>query len=1625
MMKLSPDLRVRRQPLSVRITAGFAACAFLLTGLPRPPSQAAEPPVSAGSLPAQLAAVEIPASIGSVEKIVQGDTSRTVILIQDAHSIPQAQFHIQKLIEHFLKTYGVTTVALEGAPFSPLDAQVFQSYPDPLALRKSLKSVHDRGELAGGTAAAIFNAAGRYYGLEKWPLYEEALNLYLLASDSSGKILADLEAKEKSLDAQKKAVYPEAVFEADRLLRDFHHDLANLPALFTKLEALKSFAGYERLERLQQELSRDALSREALEAQVKRIAGKVRLFFAAQAQTPDLKKDSAAFQASLQAFQTSRLAPEDFAVEMKKWVIQYKIPVKVSKAFARQVREQHRLRQIEGTQLFEELKTYEQDLFAELLESPEAQELARETLRLRLMQRLAKLELTHQDWLQVQNDKEIPQEDFAEHFAFYRNAYARDLVFLDHVTQLLGKDKAGREPAAVIAVAGGFHSSGLLELLEKKGISTVLLMPSIQDLPEETAYLDHMHGEVSWKDYIEVEKDGSVDMHKAFVRGIRERLLNALGRGDGSAEKRARVLKTWRDQILRDLAAQDRILDAKNYTHFMDEALEANAGMVRETKPSLIESARTFAEKVLRLKDRGELNSQNVVQLLKPSATIAYAASPGGQLANRAEVRIPQNLAFGQPAPVISRSESRNDKQEFRAKADEFKAAYPDFARDFTVGRELLGYLDAILAEDAIIDDLDFEYGYLGDLMDRLRNEMDEKEIPGQEQNLRRFFTLLVAVRASLSPTAETPPGAATASAVLPASNRNPEFRAQIQDFRTNNPWFNAGNYTIAGQIYGYLDSILAENAAPVDPEEAQAQLAVFIDTVQDLGLFNPLTPENARSLNIFIAILQEIQESFKPTADRGAPANPTPPAPAILGAPTASVPSSSAESSDSSLSALELGDRIRELNAQLNIAGGLTQRLKSPAFDASDVEDRYNFVKEAQESQARLANADPRVIAAVFDYENVKKALDDAIQEKYTPVLQYIDVTEEIRPIKPIQPGDEALDFRNAFSFLAVSRGKLLNSRNIITALEAQIGPGNLPSDLKSKAQTALQTFENRLNEFETAIIPAEVREIEFSFQRLNRYAELADALLKNPGKSQLSLSLAELNDAVREDIAKNLPQGTPEIPRLPLQNEAVSEAVYNLTALREILNSFYTRLKEVSPARSIKMITEISNLRKTTSTKTSGLKDQFLTYGIFEELNQEAAQVPAEGFAAAQTALKRAKISPADALEVLENRIIVLGKQSGHLSSTLASTPVLDVKKKYRLIALALNKEGYEIPVPEEAPSFLSQLQQAALEDEDEDTPLPSVVLTRAQLATLAAFKNFLENNPGTNRSENRAAAPAKAASLYTQIYSEGKVELAPALADEITASETNLGPFLEDFIGAIEQQEMDYASRSDAFFQDLAGFFAAQGSTYAFKAEMVIRPEEGAETFHGFALREVKAGLGRVLVHGRVNPALQEALKDTAYSPVTQLGRLRSQVSDQSFFPYISDSLDLKAVTDSLLFIGLDRGGYQPQTDAAAFQDMKNAVLLQYVLGMAAVNTLNREEIDLFNAYSARLRAGELLNEREAGRFDEIRGKVVQALAAFDTGIADIVTAGRNSFQIGLDALSRFVSQYRSEQKARTSA
>jgi len=643
-----------------------------------------------------LSRLQVPAEIGTIEEVFQGRGQETrdkrqktrnkgqtnlhaprpsspapfVVLIQDAHAIPDAQRNIQKLIEYFQKEYGAGLVALEGAS-SELDPQVFKSFPDKEILKKTLNDYFERGELTGATAASIISEKHAVYqGIEDWKLYEEGLRLYLEAMGSESKLLEKLQAARRRLQEEKEKIYSKELLELDKTLEAFKRNDLDLMAVVKQLKQVADKGtGREALpvplsiQALLEEIQKEGKDQSAIEREVREIAEEVKKhLLQAASRKPQDNEDPAvwslklaAFNQTYQEFQTSQITPEAFALFLKEFAEKGTgreiLPVPFSVRLTRLMSNHKHLRDIQGTQFFRDFETFVKSVKESLFQNEEEHKLDAESRKLDLLEKLAKLELSPEEWEEIKTRDYRPetrdqvqagiQDDslWEPHFGFYKNAENRDKAFFRNLLKLMEQPKSLVSSSrslvwnASLLIAGGFHTQGLARQFKENGISYVIVQPQINKLPNSPNYQSLMRGKVSWEKYFIVE-NGKVDLHEAFVRGARDRLLRGQETRDKGQELSFPVspvsrplLKAWRDEILRNLAASEKLTQAGEYTQFLDEITYDLRPQTQDImRLQWFSRIKAFTKGLRGLEVKGQLTEPNILKLLRPSTVLQAVA---------------------------------------------------------------------------------------------------------------------------------------------------------------------------------------------------------------------------------------------------------------------------------------------------------------------------------------------------------------------------------------------------------------------------------------------------------------------------------------------------------------------------------------------------------------------------------------------------------------------------------------------------------------------------------------------------------------------------------------------------------------------------------------------------------------------------------------------------------------------------------------------------------------------------------------------------------------------------------------------------------------------------------------
>lgn len=591
---------------------------------------------------------------GTIEEVKKGNRQGIIFLIQDAHSIPDAQKNIQKTIQEIKSEYPVSLVGLEGGA-GKLDTTFLKAYPDHENLEKVLNSFLEKGELAGGAAAAVFDQTKTdYAGLENDQLYQEGLRLYGAASQDKENRLAELEIQENRLQEEKRKIYPESLLRVEEKISDFHQSKISFDALLKNLFTIippnkNSLLGKLRIFVVQG-------SNNKMELGLKELGSK--LF----EKIPEEKKPD--FNQKKQAFEISQLAAEEYASYLLKIAEELEMADAVPDLIRESAQLHQTFLQLKGSHLLEELEGHVERATNYFLKTDDQKRLNNQWKQLQITKKAVRLELTPKEWEKV---SQLNHPTLNRQIQFYKNSEKRD----EAIFQNLVKSLNSYQTKNAILVAGGFHTERLLEKIKKEGFSYALIQPKIETIPAENYYLEHMKGNVSWKEYLKIDHDGKANLYAAFLRAVRDQLIK-----DSEKEllSKSYLLKNWRDRILCQIAIEERLEEVQEYTRFIDETASLPQSL-------LAQKADRFSKGLLALEKNKQWSVENISRLIQSFKI------PGSL--DSVSVFIPGSEVQINNAAIDFRESNRSELRQDDTLAEFLKSAPRAVSEDPNLGRIL------------------------------------------------------------------------------------------------------------------------------------------------------------------------------------------------------------------------------------------------------------------------------------------------------------------------------------------------------------------------------------------------------------------------------------------------------------------------------------------------------------------------------------------------------------------------------------------------------------------------------------------------------------------------------------------------------------------------------------------------------------------------------------------------------------------------------------------------------------------------------------------------------------------------------------------------------------------------
>jgi len=447
--------------------------------------------------------IGLPKDIGSVKSKYQGKNGKLIIHIQDAHCNYEAQGNISKILEIFSKDYNINTISVEGAD-GYIDTSWFKAFPDAEIRKEVADYFMKKGEITGAEFLSITSDYPiKLFGAENRNLYIKNLNAFTTTYPHKERIEKYLLGVKSILRRLKGYVYTKKLKEFDGKIEEYKDkeitlsDYAKILSLKLKRYNvnLKAYPNFSKL--IYTLVYEDKIDFDTVDGERAALIDKL---------SKDLPKDELQ-ELVLQSFsfKTGKLGPDEYygylrditkahSIDLAKDYPNLSNYVIYTKLYAR----------IENENLFNELEDIKNSVKEKLFENDDQRDLSACWDNVNILIGLINIKLSNREFAYYASNRKKFNPDFFMNFVnsqvsrynlaysieepsefiktnlpkleeFYEIATKRDRALVDNTLKTMKSEKTD----AAILISGGFHTEGISDLLEKKGVSYVVVCPNI------------------------------------------------------------------------------------------------------------------------------------------------------------------------------------------------------------------------------------------------------------------------------------------------------------------------------------------------------------------------------------------------------------------------------------------------------------------------------------------------------------------------------------------------------------------------------------------------------------------------------------------------------------------------------------------------------------------------------------------------------------------------------------------------------------------------------------------------------------------------------------------------------------------------------------------------------------------------------------------------------------------------------------------------------------------------------------------------------------------------------------------------------------------------------------------
>lgn len=456
---------------------------------------------------------DIPESVATIEDAHKSPkASKTLILIQDAHTNNSGQINVAKTLDLIFKKDPLQYVFLEAGSGDE-SLSFLRKYASKEKRREVAHSFLINGKLQGTEYLDLTsNHNFILWGVEDLSLYANSLAIYRAVTKERDKILQYLTRIESTIKTLKPKIYNPALFAFDEKYQKYQKDEMSSAAYFEALDAEAkkldiSFSNYphlqalHKLKKMESKIDfKKASDEEALAVASLSSEAQKELFLASKDNQSPSKLSFGENQAQKAFF---ALLEEKITPQLNQYpeLSKYLLHLKEAK-------------KIQAKPILEEQKALENEVFTARSRTQDEEDLIKASENLECLKKLIKLALTPDEFDSYQKNKqsfdivrltgfmnkgimdlkgpygravflESGYEDIVRICEeFYFLTLQRDQKFIENLTQKMNAENQEK----AILITGGYHTPNLKHLLKDRGISYVSLTPQVLQETNQKRY---------------------------------------------------------------------------------------------------------------------------------------------------------------------------------------------------------------------------------------------------------------------------------------------------------------------------------------------------------------------------------------------------------------------------------------------------------------------------------------------------------------------------------------------------------------------------------------------------------------------------------------------------------------------------------------------------------------------------------------------------------------------------------------------------------------------------------------------------------------------------------------------------------------------------------------------------------------------------------------------------------------------------------------------------------------------------------------------------------------------------------------------------------------------------------